>query len=139
MNTCTERARYAETDQMGVVHHSVYLFWMEIGRTELLREEGLSYHEMESRGVMLPVSKLGCKYISPCYYDDVVEICSAATLLTRVKLRVDYKIYRKSDKALLFEGYTEHAVLDKESRKIMRAPEWFQERVMLEEDFQNRI
>ena len=68
------RVRYQETDQMGLVHHSVYLVWFEAGRTEWLREQGLSYRECEAKGWLLPLIESGCKYLQPARYDDLIEI-----------------------------------------------------------------
>lgn len=137
-NISEERVRYAETDQMGIVHHATYLLWMEIGRTNLLREIGLPYKELEERGVMLPVSKLGIKYLAPGYYDDKITIHSTTTQMTRVKIRIDYQIFR-NDTIKVCEAYTEHAILDSETRRIKKAPDFFAEKVVIPADVEKYI
>ena len=68
------RVRYAETDAMGVVHHSRYLPWMELGRTELLRQIGCSYRQTEESGYFFPIIEVDCRYHSPARYDDLVSV-----------------------------------------------------------------
>ena len=68
------RVRYAETDQMGVVYHSHYLIWCEIGRTEAIRQRGVTYAELEKRGVRLAVSDLSIRYHAPARYDNLVRV-----------------------------------------------------------------
>ena len=72
------RVRYAETDQMGVVYHSNYLIWFEIGRTDWLRETGWTYREMEAEGIQLPVIEAHCTYRLGARYDDDIEIRTRA-------------------------------------------------------------
>ncbi len=137
-NVTIERVRYAETDQMGVTHHAAYLLWMEIGRTNLLREIGLPYKELEERGVMLPVSKLAVKYLAPSYYDDEIAIHSTATELTYVRIRIDYQLYRNGGE-LVSTGYTEHAIIDSHTRKIIKAPQFFRDAVILPQDVEKYV
>lgn len=140
-NVTEERVRYAETDQMGVTHHGTYLLWMEIGRTNLLRDIGLPYKELEERGVMLPVSKLAVKYILPTVYDDLITIHSTATELTYVKIRIDYQLFR-NETELVCTGYTEHAIIDSQTRKVKKAPDFFREKIVIPanvEEYVNRI
>ena len=66
--------RYAETDRMGVAHHSSYLLWFEIGRTGLLREAGHAYRDLEDSGVRLPVLEYGCRFLKSADYDDALRI-----------------------------------------------------------------
>jgi len=68
-STMQFRVRYQETDQMGIVHHSVYFIWFEMGRTELMRERNLSYRECETRGWLLPLVESGAQYINPAGFD----------------------------------------------------------------------
>ncbi len=93
------RVRYCECDPMGVVHHASYLPWLELGRTEMLREAGQSYAAMEAAGCFLVIVKLDCAYKRPGRYDDLIEIRTTLTQATRVKLRHSYELYRvwKSD------------------------------------------
>jgi acyl-CoA thioester hydrolase len=68
------RARYQETDRMGVVYHSNYFVWFEIGRTELFRKIGISYPELEKNGYFLVVTEVSCKYKAPATYDDELDV-----------------------------------------------------------------
>ena len=86
------RVRYVECDPMGVVHHSSYLPWMEIGRTELLREVGESYATLEASGVFMVVTKLEVKYRRPIKYDDVIEIRTKVDKASKVKLSHSYEM-----------------------------------------------
>ena len=86
------RVRYVECDPMGVVHHSSYLPWMEMGRTELLRAVGESYADLEAAGVFLVVTKVEVKYRRPIRYDDVIEIRTKVDKASRVKLHHSYEI-----------------------------------------------
>lgn len=86
------RVRYVECDPMGVVHHSSYLPWMEMGRTELLRSVGESYADLEKAGVFLVVTKVEVKYRRPLKYDDLVEIRTRVDKASKVKLHHSYEI-----------------------------------------------
>lgn len=86
------RVRYAECDPMNVAHHASYAPWLEIGRTELLREGGVSYAELERAGVFLVVTKLEIRYRRPVLYDDVVEIRTHAHDSGRIKIRHTYEV-----------------------------------------------
>lgn len=79
------RVRYAESDQMGVAYHAEYLVWCEVGRTDFIRQLGMSYAEMERQGVLLAVADVHVRYHSSARYDDVVRI---ATRLTGVRSRM---------------------------------------------------
>ena len=90
--TTTLRVRYAECDPMGVAHHSSYVPWFEMGRTELLRTAGLSYAALEARGVFLVITKLEVKYRRPIRYDDVIEVRTKVVGGSRVKIRHEYEL-----------------------------------------------
>jgi acyl-CoA thioester hydrolase len=110
--TSLVRVRYAETDQMGVVYHSNYLIWFEIGRTDWLRATGWTYREMEAEGIQLPVIEVHCEYRTGARYDDDVEIQTRAHKVSAVRVQFDYKATRRADGALLATGYSVHAVVD---------------------------
>jgi acyl-CoA thioester hydrolase len=110
------RVRYAETDRMGVVYYANYLVWFEVGRTEWLRQAGWSYREMEADGVSLPVIEAHCEYRRAARYDDQIEIRTAATLMTPVRIRFDYEVWRQGEDAAAAVGYTVHAGLDANGR-----------------------
>jgi len=97
----TVRARYCECDPMGVVHHGAYIPWLEMGRTELLREAGVSYAELEAAGVFLVIVKLECSYKRPAYYDDLVEVRTKVVGGSRVKIRHEYEVVRAEGRAVM--------------------------------------
>jgi acyl-CoA thioester hydrolase len=111
-NETTLRVRYPETDQMGVVHHIHYLVWFEVGRTELLREAGCSYDQMEKDGVWMPVIEAGCRYLSPARYDEIIKVTTRLIEVTRVTARFEYSVERPADGRLLATGSTRHAATD---------------------------
>ena len=98
------RVRYKETDQMGVVHHTNYIVWFEVGRTDLLRQLGLSYRDLEGRGILLPVVDLSCRYMEAARYDDEIRILTRIADLTPGKIIFSYEIRRKPDDAKLARG-----------------------------------
>jgi acyl-CoA thioester hydrolase len=86
------RVRYCECDPMGVAHHAAYAPWLEIARTEMLRETGVSYADLEREGVFLVVAKMSLSYRRPVYYDDVVEVRTRVSGGSRVKIEHGYEI-----------------------------------------------
>src|SRR5438105_13777681 len=88
------RVRYAETDAMGIAHHSSYVLWMEMGRTEFMRAHGFTYRQLEEMGVLLPVLEIGLRYYRPAYYDDELRISTHVGELTRIKIKLVYSISR---------------------------------------------
>lgn len=114
----TLRARYAETDAMGIVHHAEYLVWMELGRTEFMRHFGFTYRELEELGVMLPVVEVNVKYKQSARYDDEIRISTWVEEMTRVRLKLAYRIERADDEALLTEAYTVHTYMGKDGRLL---------------------
>ena len=118
------RVRYVETDQMGIAHHTHYFSWMEAARTELMRQGGLSYKELEDKGFKLPVREAYCKYKKGLKYDDTVLIRAELTAISGASLKIEYKIYNKKDKDLAAEGYTVHPFTDS-SGKIVKTPDFF--------------
>ena len=86
------RVRYAETDQMGVVYHSNYLVWCEIGRTEYLRAYGTSYRAAEESGVSLAVAEATVRYHAPARYDDVIRVTTTLAEVRSRALTFDYEI-----------------------------------------------
>ena len=112
------RVRYAETDAMGIAHHSSFLLWMEMGRTEFMRPFGFTYRELESLGVVLPVVEVNVRYRRPARYDDHLRIDTHVSEFTRVRIRIAYSIYREPDNELLAEGWTLHAFANTQGRPI---------------------
>jgi len=116
------RVRYAETDKMGVVYYANYFVWFEVGRTDLLRESGWDYREMEKEGYALPVIEAHCTYREPAKYDDVLDVRTTGMLLSPVRVQFTYEIVRAADAAMLATGTTIHATLDRAGRPC-RLPE----------------
>ena len=110
----TVRVRYAETDQMGVVYHSNYIIWFEIGRVELLRQMGFNYRQMEIEDdCAIAVVDVRCRYRSPAFYDDVITIRTRLTHLRRKVLHFQYEMWRTDDhNTLLAQGETVHVVVN---------------------------
>jgi len=110
------RVRYAETDQMGVVYYANYFVWFEVGRTDLLRDTGWSYREMERDGYALPVITAECGYRQAARYDDAIEIRTRGELISPVRLRFQYEVIRAEDGVLLAEGQTAHGSIGADGR-----------------------
>ena len=111
------RVRYAETDQAGVVYHSNYLIWFEVGRVELCRDYGFDYRDMETEAdAFLPVTEARVKYRAPARYDDEVIVRTRVVELRSRAIRFAYEVLRADDGALLAEGETRHIVLNREGR-----------------------
>jgi acyl-CoA thioester hydrolase len=110
----TIRVRYAETDRMGLVHHANYIVYFETGRTELLRNRGHSYRELEDAGHYLVIVEIGCKFKRPAYYDDLLTLKTIVERVTHVKIVHRYELRR--DGLLLAEGHSTLACVDREGR-----------------------
>lgn len=119
----TVRVSYADTDRMGIVHHSRYLVYMESARTELLRETGESYREWEDRGILLPLTRSSVEYLRPGRYDDVIEVETRLVALTRLRLSFSYRLTCPARNEHLASGATEHAFMNKEGRPIRIGPD----------------
>ena len=106
------RVRYAETDQMGVVYHSNYIIWFEVGRVELLRQLGFTYKEMERQdNCHIAVVDVKCRFKSPALYDDEVLIRTHLKNVRDSLIHFGYEVLRASDRTLLAEGETTHIVV----------------------------
>jgi acyl-CoA thioester hydrolase len=121
-STSRVRVRYAETDKMGVVYHSNYFVWFEVGRTDLLRSHGWTYREMEAEGMSLPVIEAHAEYRQPARYDDELDVHVAGDLVSPARVRFTYEVMRAADSQLLVTGHTVHATIDRDGRPC-RLPE----------------
>ncbi len=101
---------------MGVVYYANYFVWFEVGRTDLLRNAGWSYREMEREGFSLPVIEARCEYRQPARYDDEVEIRTEGALVSPIRVRFAYELVRLGDGAVIAAGHTVHATLDRNGR-----------------------
>ncbi|MGQ9508678.1 MAG: acyl-CoA thioesterase [Thermodesulfobacteriota bacterium] len=102
------RVRYAETDQMGVAYYANYLVWFEVGRTELCRNKGFRYSELEELGYRLVVTEVYCKYRSSARYDEIVRVRTHLKEVNKRMVTFSYQILRKDREELIAEGETRH-------------------------------
>ena len=131
------RVRYAETDQMGIVHHANYLIWFELGRSALCRARGFSYREMEEKdGALMVVAESYCRYKSPAFYDDAITVRTSIGEVKSRSVRFIYEVYRATDKLLLAEGETLHIVTDR-NKKVRSLPDVYRQKLITDEDAVN--
>ena len=124
------RVEYHHTDQMGVVHHSNYVKFFEVARTEWLRASGLTYAEMERRGVMMPIVDVAVKYRNPALYDELLSVTAFVDESPKARMVFRYEV-RGEDGREIASGSTTLGFIDKETRRPMRAPQWLLEVVKL--------
>jgi acyl-CoA thioester hydrolase len=128
LSTVTKiRIRYADTDQMKMVYHAKYLEYFEQGRSDLLREIGLPYSEIERMGYYLPVLEAHAKYLKPARYDNLISVITTIHEMPLARIRIDYKITLEDEKDNFVEGYTIHGFVSAATGKPARAPEHFLE------------
>ena len=123
------RVRYAETDQMGVVHHAVYYVWFEQLRTEYFRTIGFPYGQLEEQGVFFPVVESRCEYKEGARYDGEVKVTGWFREPRGVRVRIDYLVEQEG--RVLVKGYTLHARTDANG-KPRRIPAEILEKIMEE-------
>ncbi len=121
-HTTTIRVRYADTDKMQFVYNGKYLEYFEVGRTEILRNVGLPYGELEKTGYQLPVMEAGLKYKNPAHYDDELNIEATIKELYTAKVHIEYKITRKEDNVLIATGFTDHMFMREDTKKPTKPP-----------------
>lgn len=114
--------RYAESDQMGVVHHASYLIWMEEGRSQYMRAKGLGYEDIERAGVLLAVAEINVRYIAAARYGDNVTVQTWIADLHSRTVTFGYKIINAASKAALIVGSAKLICIDREGR-VMKIPE----------------
>lgn len=117
------KVRYAETDQMGVVHHGNYADYLEIARLDWLDVLGVSYKSMEKEGIMLPVYELHFKFIKSALFDDELKIVTKLVKTPSVKIEFYYEIYNQESE-LLTTANTVLVFMDSQTRKPIRCPEF---------------
>ena len=119
------RIRYSETDQMGVAHHANYVLYLEESRTELMRQRGCSYAELERRGFGLPVRKLDLRYRAPAVYEDEIVVKTRVGRVGAASVTFESEIHRTADGVHLASGVIELACVDLRSseRKPVVLPE----------------
>ena len=122
----TFHVRYAETDQMGIVHHASYVVWLEEGRSQWLRAHGSSYAQYEKEGLVLAVSELHVRYSQAARYDQRVTVRCWVEAVRSRQLQFSYEIVDAETGATYVTGYTKHICLDHEG-KVTQIPEKWQE------------
>jgi len=127
-NQVNIRVIYADTDAMGIVYHTNYIKWFEIGRTEMLRGMGIVYAKMEAQGYNLPLTEVYCNYLFPAQYDQIIVVETELEYLKRASMKFLYTIWDEDREKALVEGYTIHACTNKMG-KIVRIPSFILEKV----------
>jgi len=124
--THTLRVRYGETDPMKYVYYGNYAEYLEVARVELFRTLGISYDEIEKRGIWLPVSEYKIKYLKPAFYDEILEIHTYVRKVPGVKIEFEYEIYNDSNQKIT-EASTTLFFLDATTNKVSRCPDFLME------------
>ena len=124
--THTLRVRYGETDPMKYVYYGNYAEYLEVARVELFRTLGISYDEIEKRGIWLPVSEYKIKYLKPAFYDEILEIHTYVRKVPGVKIEFEFEIFNDS-KQKITEASTTLFFLDATINKVSRCPDFLME------------
>jgi len=115
MNKTEHRVRYSDTDHFGVVYYARYLDWFEAGRTEILRASGITYSELETKGLFAPVVEVKVNYKKPAKYDDVVVLETSVSHVGNSSIKFEYKVFNQNGD-LLVEAYTVNVFVTKEMK-----------------------
>ena len=112
-------ARYAETDKMGIVHHSVYPIWYEVARTDFIKKIiGISYSEFEEMEIMTPLVELNSKYILPADYEDELLVRVYISKLTPARIVFSYEVRKSGEEKIINKGFTIHAWVGKDLKPL---------------------
>jgi acyl-CoA thioester hydrolase len=123
------RAAYADTDQMGFVHHSSYVKYLEYARWEAFRQMGIPYKNVEEVGILMPVIEMQMKFIKPVFYDDQVRIEMDFTLRRSTKLEIAYQIFNLNGE-LIHDATTTLAFLTKSSGRPCAIPDFMRDKLI---------
>ena len=115
------RVRYAETDAMGIVYHTNYIVWFEVGRGEFMRQRGGDYREFERQGLYLPVTEVDARFNAPARYDDLVVVRTSVAEVRSRSVTMYYEVLMQDTGQLLVTGHTKHLCMDREGR-VRRFP-----------------
>lgn len=118
------RVRYADTDKMGYCYYGNYPTYFEVGRTEFLRDLGLSYKKLEDEGYLLPIANMEIKYLKPAIYDDLLTARTIYKKFHSIKVEFDYELYNQ-DNQLITTAYTKLVFVDYKTRKPTKAPQYY--------------
>ncbi|MDX9745600.1 MAG: thioesterase family protein [Syntrophales bacterium] len=127
------RVIYADTDAMGIVYHTNYIKWFEIGRNELFREMDMPYAWIEQQGYGMPLTEVFAHYLYPAEYDQLLWVETGIGFVKRASLRFDYVIWDEPRERMLVEGHTVHAFVDR-GRRIVRIPPLILDRIRKTEE-----
>lgn len=128
-HTALIRVRYADTDKMGVVYYGKYFEYFEVARTEMLREYGLPYVDLEESGIMLPVTAASARYFKGAKYDDMLRITCRMPHRISPRLEIAYQVRRGESEEVLAEGETTLVFVDAATGRPSRPPKLYLERV----------
>jgi acyl-CoA thioester hydrolase len=117
------RVRFADTDAQGIAHNASYLVWFEVARVEYLRTFAGGYQALRDHGIEAVVLESHCRYVTPARFDDILHVHTRCVGLRGARFRYEYTI-RRDDRALVAEGYTEHACVDAATMRPTRVPDW---------------
>ncbi len=128
-HTTDIRVRYADTDQMKFVYYAKYFEYFEQGRSDLLRDIGLPYPQIEAMGLFLPVIEAHAKYKKAARYDDLLHVVTYFREIPVARIRLEYEVFRDGETEAIVEGYTVHTFLNAATGKPTRAPAQFVEAI----------
>jgi len=120
------RVRYGETDRMGYVYYGNYLLYYEVGRTEMIRQLGLTYRQLEDNGTLLPVHSVQIKYIAPATYDDLLTIRTTLREYPGASINFEYEVVNSEGKTIN-SGEVKLVFVDVKTNRPTRAPKYFLE------------
>ncbi len=127
MTTTVLEVRYAETDMMGIMHHSRYYPWFELARGDFIKQVGISYSEMEKMGVMMPLTETGAKYLEGLKYEQRAEVTCTLEELSAARCTFSYTVKRISDGKITTTGITRHGFVDSQTFKPINLKKKFPE------------
>lgn len=134
--TTNTRVRYSEVDQSGFVYNGHYATFYEVGRTAAIRSMGLSYKEIEARGIVMPLIYQNFRFYSPAFYDDLLTIKVKVAEMPQARITFYYEIYNEAG-VKINTGENALAFIDKETHRPLRAPAWFIE--VLQKEIDKRV
>lgn len=121
-----DRVRFVETDTMGVVHHSVYLHWFEMGRVALLRKYGISLNDMMEAGILFPIAEVQVKYKNTCAFDDEYEVQTVMSGFNKAKMEFKQRVIRLRDGAVAVDGGVRNVFTDKYGKVTRLDNHWYE-------------
>ena len=119
------RVRYADTDQMHFAYNGKYFEYFEVGRTEMMRDNGLTYKSIEEHGYNMPVYSVHIDFKNPAFYDELLEIETKVEKLPVARVHIDHIIKSKERDVVIAEGYVELVFIESKTKKLTRAPQFF--------------